>query len=513
MRRSRILFVCLLMLGGCATPDSAARPGPHAAPTSKAGTGTATIAPSTVDLAYARMTPQQRVGQLFMFGVTSTGPSKEMYDELAEHTTGNVFLRGPSDLGAEATVKITNRMKTVATVAGVGPFISADQEGGNAQSLQGKGFSEIPTGVTQGEQQPRDLRADARSWSRELLAAGVNLDLAPIADVVPAEIGVSNEPIGLFRRQYGSTPETASAGVQAFVRGMQKGAVATSLKHFPGLGRATGNTDSDPAATDPTVRGDALLEPFAAGVRVGSAFVMVSSAKYPGIDPDRRACFSSVVMRDMLRGDLGFHGVVISDSFGSASVSSVPAGRARDPLPRGRRHHGARHQLPRRGTDVDRRPRTDGARPRLRRPGRGQRPTGPAGQGEVRPDRLTRATCATPGTEVALSDRARHRTAARRARHVRDLLPARDPPVDVCAEQSTACGGPGADHGSTDPDAHSHSAACPRSGRGPSRHLDAGPGRHRGRPRARADPSRPRPLVATAWRATTVVIHAAEAVG
>jgi beta-N-acetylhexosaminidase len=327
MRRSRILFVCLLMLGGCATPDSAAGPGTHAAPTSKAGTGAATIAPSTVDLAYARMTPQQRVGQLFMFGVTSTGPPKEMYDELAEHTTGNVFLRGPSDLGAEATVKITNRMKTVATVAGVGPFISADQEGGSAQSLQGKGFSEIPTGVTQGEQQPRDLRADARSWSRELLAAGVNLDLAPIADVVPAEIGVSNEPIGLFRRQYGSTPETASAGVQAFVRGMQKGAVATSLKHFPGLGRATGNTDSDPAATDPTVRGDALLEPFAAGVRVGSAFVMVSSAKYPGIDPDRRACFSSVVMRDMLRGDLGFHGVVISDSFGSASLSSVPAGR------------------------------------------------------------------------------------------------------------------------------------------------------------------------------------------
>ena len=141
-----------------------------------------------------------------MFGVTSTGPPKEMYDELAEHTTGNVFLRGPSDLGAEATGTITNQIKTVATVAGVGPFISADQEGGNAQSLQGKGFSEIPTGVTQGEQQPRDLRADARSWSRDSLAAGVNLDLAPIADVVPAEVGVSNEPIGHFRRQYGSTP-------------------------------------------------------------------------------------------------------------------------------------------------------------------------------------------------------------------------------------------------------------------------------------------------------------------
>ncbi len=331
MRRSRtgfvLLFVCLLMQGGCGTPDPASRPGPPAAPAPKAGAGSATAAPSVADLAYARMTPRQRVGQLFMFGVTSTGPPEEMYDELAEHRTGNVFLRGPSDLGVEATAEVTHRMTTVATVAGVRPFVSADQEGGNAQSLQGEGFSEMPTAVTQGEQRPRELRADARSWSRELLAAGVNLDLAPVAGVVPAEVGVSNDPIGYFRRQYGSTPEAASPGVRAFVRGMQSGAVATSVKHFPGLGRATGNTDSDPTATDPTVRGDALLEPFAAGVRAGSAFVMVSSARYPGIEPVRRACFSSVVMRDMLRGDLGFEGVVMSDSFGSASVSSVPAGR------------------------------------------------------------------------------------------------------------------------------------------------------------------------------------------
>ena len=62
-------------------------------------------------------------------------------------------------------------------------------------------------------------------------------------------------------------------------------------------------------------------------MRAGSPFVMVSSATYPAITPVRRACFSSVVIRDMLRGDLGFDGVVVSDSFGSASVSSVPPGQ------------------------------------------------------------------------------------------------------------------------------------------------------------------------------------------
>lgn len=325
-----LLLAWLLALTGCATSAPAPAPtsGPSGAPTPVRPAETATASPRTkADLAYDRMDPQQRVGQLFMFGVTTTGPSEEMYDEVAAHQVGNAFLRGSSDLGVDATAETTDRVERVATVEGVRPFVSADQEGGNAQALEGEGFSEMPTGLTQGRQDQGDLRADARTWAGELLAAGVNLDLAPVADVVPAEVGAGNDPIGYFRRQYGYTPETASAGVRAFVRGVQTGGVATSTKHFPGLGRATGNTDSDPTATDPTVRGDAFLAPFAAGVRAGSAFVMVSSATYPGIDPDRRACFSPLVIRDMLRGDLAFEGVVVSDSFGSASVSSVRPGR------------------------------------------------------------------------------------------------------------------------------------------------------------------------------------------
>lgn len=326
-----LVLTALLPLVGCASSEG--DPGsPQAASVSPTAGETQTATRKTVirtdaDVAYARMSPQQRVGQLFMLGLTSTGPSQEMYDALAARSGGNAFLRGPSDLGAPAMATITRRIKAVATVAGVSPFISADQEGGNAQALEGEGFSAMPTAMTQGEEDRADLRSDARAWARELMAAGVNVDLAPVADVVPSDVGAANDPIGYFRRQYGYTPRVASPAVAAFVSGMQKERVATSVKHFPGLGRATGNTDSDPTATDPTVRGDALLEPFAKGIQSGSAFAMVSSAKYPGIDPDRRACFSPVVIREMLRGDLGFEGVVISDSFGSASVAPVPAGR------------------------------------------------------------------------------------------------------------------------------------------------------------------------------------------
>lgn len=335
------LLALLLPVAGCATSPRDAERTPSASGSSRsagesasrsasesASTAVGPVQPRTkAEIAYDAMTPRERVGQLFMTALLSTGPSQEAYDALVAHAGGNAFLRGPSDLGTGSVTEITRRIEDLATVHGVRPFVSADQEGGNAQALEGDGFSPMPTALTQGQESSADLQRDAHAWAGELLAAGVNLDLAPVGDVVPAGVGVANAPIGYFRRQYGDTPQTASPAVAAFVRGMQGRGVATSVKHFPGLGRATGNTDSDPAATDPTVRGDPLLAPFGTGVRAGAAFVMVSSAHYPGIDPVRRACFSPVVIRDMLRGDLGFRGLVISDSFGSASVASVRSGQ------------------------------------------------------------------------------------------------------------------------------------------------------------------------------------------
>ncbi|MGN6472864.1 MAG: glycoside hydrolase family 3 N-terminal domain-containing protein, partial [Mycobacteriales bacterium] len=100
------------------------------------------------------------------------------------------------------------------------------------------------------------------------------------------------------------------------------------IKHFPGLGRASGNTDLAEHVTDPTTRQDPYLAPFQRGVDAGSPFVMVSLATYPHIDPHRPACFSQVVMTRMLRDTLGFGGVVISDSFHAKAVRGVPAGPA-----------------------------------------------------------------------------------------------------------------------------------------------------------------------------------------
>jgi beta-N-acetylhexosaminidase len=155
----------------------------------------------------------------------------------------------------------------------------------------------------------------------------VNLNLAPVADTVPAAHARQNQPIGRFDREYGHTPSVVSHHVVAVVRGETAAGIDVTVKHFPGLGRATGNTDLARHVTDPTTRRDPYLAPFRAAVAAGAPFVMVSLATYPNIDAHHAACFSPVVMTSMLRHDLGFRGVIISDSFNAKAIERVPAAR------------------------------------------------------------------------------------------------------------------------------------------------------------------------------------------
>jgi beta-N-acetylhexosaminidase len=146
---------------------------------------------------------------------------------------------------------------------------------------------------------------------------------------VAASFAPRNAPIGAYQREYGNDPGTVSRSVVAAVQALQSGGVSATLKHFPGLGRVTGNTDlTANGTTDTTTTADdAYLQPFRAGIRAGADLVMVSSAIYPKIDAANRAAFSPSVVSDLLREQLGFKGVVISDDLGGAvAVASTPAG-------------------------------------------------------------------------------------------------------------------------------------------------------------------------------------------
>jgi beta-N-acetylhexosaminidase len=283
--------------------------------------------PDPAHLAYANLSPKQRVGQLFMAGVPSDGPSSAKLARLRRLRIGNVILDGNSAATQAAAAVMTARIGSGLQQAGVAPFTATDQEGGEVQRFSGPGFSSIPSALQQGRWSTSTLRHRSAIWARQLADAGLSLNLAPVADTVPAGNAHANQPIGRYDREYGHSVRRVGSHVSAVVNG-EGPHVAVSLKHFPGLGRATGNTDFTKHVTDPTTRHDRYLTPFRRGIEAGAPFVMVSLARYPHIDRDQPACFSATVMKTMLRRELGFDGVVISDSFHAVAIRSVPAGKA-----------------------------------------------------------------------------------------------------------------------------------------------------------------------------------------
>lgn len=306
---------------------------PTTIPTTPSPSQTPTSAPpsapagSCVDQKLAVLTLRDQAAQLIMTGIAATGMTSSQRSVVRAQKPGGLLLMGSSG-SASHTRTAMSTASTSATIQGIKPLVAADQEGGQIQRLKGSGFTRIPSATVQGTWSSSKLTTQATGWGKQLKQAGVNLDLAPVADVVPASLGDKNEPIGALDRNYGSTPGPVGEHVAAFVQGMDAAGVMTSVKHFPGLGRVRGNTDFSSGVVDNvTVRGDDDLAPFASGIRAGSDMVMVSTATYSKIDPNNRAVFSPTVIQGMLRGDLRYGGVVITDDVGAAAeVASVPAG-------------------------------------------------------------------------------------------------------------------------------------------------------------------------------------------
>lgn len=288
----------------------------------------ATVSPIEVSVSrlVQSMSVPERVGQLFMAGGGSTTNRPTTLDVIRRYHVGSVILNGRSDLGVTGTRSVTDELQ--AETSDVHLFVAVDQEGGQVQRLHGPGFSEIPSAVEQGKLAPDTLRSRAAVWGRQLSDAGVNLDLAPVLDVVPAGTESQNPPIGWYDRQYGSTPDAVAASGTAFAGGMRQGHVTAVGKHFPGLGRVTANTDTTPHVTETvTTRHDAFTRPFAAAIGAGAPMIMMSSVYYEKIDALRPAAFSHLIVTGMLRGDLGFQGVVISDSIGAMAFQDYPVAR------------------------------------------------------------------------------------------------------------------------------------------------------------------------------------------
>jgi beta-N-acetylhexosaminidase len=327
-RRVAVLGCLLLTLGACSSGER-----DHAASTESAGGSSSSSAPPTpsagpdarVESALAALDPRTRVAQLFVAGVRLDDLPGGA--DLAGSGVGGIFLAGRSRAPAADLAATAAAWQTAAP--GPDVWVAVDQEGGSVQSLQGPGFKPLPSALAQGSLPPADLAALADHLGAALHDAGVNLDLAPVADVVPAGTAAANPPIGAFDRQYGSTADVVVAAAGTVVAGLAAHGVTATVKHFPGLGRVQQNTDTAADVVDgTTAAGDEQVAAFGRLAQLPAhPFVMTSSARYALIDPGTEAAFSPVVVTDLLRGQLGFDGVVISDDLGNAAaVGGVPPG-------------------------------------------------------------------------------------------------------------------------------------------------------------------------------------------
>jgi beta-N-acetylhexosaminidase len=314
---------------GRGSPDSATRtPGTAGAPGSSAAGSPSPNADCAAAIV-AKLTLEQQVGQLVMIG-TPIGTPLNAVQPIQRYQLGGIFLAGRSTASAASLKQAIAQLQAAgAKGAGLGLQIGIDQEGGQVQTLKGADFPAIPTAVNQGKLDDATLASRTAEWSGRLKAVGVTIDLAPVADVVPADVGKANPPIGGFDRQYGSTPQPVAADVATVVTAMQGAGVLTTLKHFPGLGRVRVNTDTSTGARDDvTTADDPALQPFIKGIEAGSAAVMISSATYPKLDAANVAAFSTAIVTGLLRQKLGFDGLVLSDDLGAAvAVNAVPLGQ------------------------------------------------------------------------------------------------------------------------------------------------------------------------------------------
>jgi beta-N-acetylhexosaminidase len=231
---------------------------------------------------------------------------------------GGVVLFGvaaPSDLAAQIAqldAAVPSRIKL---------FVMADEEGGGVQRLPNLvGWIPWPRDMAE-TMSTADVRALARKLGGGLIANGVNMDLAPVLDLSsgPGPDAVHTDGA----RSFSGNATTATAYGLAFAEGLLDAGIVPVVKHFPGEGSTSANTDFGPADTPPlsTLRGSDLL-PFEAAVRAGVPAVMVGNALVPGLTTEP-ASLSSAAIVGLLRDQLGFKGLVLTDSLSAGAVTAL----------------------------------------------------------------------------------------------------------------------------------------------------------------------------------------------
>jgi beta-N-acetylhexosaminidase len=263
--------------------------------------------PASGESCIADMPLGQRLGQLVMIGVDGNNmmPSAGIFKD---HDLGGAIIMGKPTNLQNGRVNIFKQSTDIPLL------IATDEEGGQVQRFRSLGTLPAPADIAanMSPQAAQDLIA---KHSRKLADVGVDMVFGPLLDVAPAS---GESP--MEDRLFGNDPQTVAEYGRAYIAGWRENGIIPTVKHFPGLGSATGNTDFQTATTPPI---DALRErdllPYDNLGDTGGA-VMTGNQLVPGLSPDTPASLSKAVVTDELRGRLGFDGLIITDSLNAEAI-------------------------------------------------------------------------------------------------------------------------------------------------------------------------------------------------
>ncbi|MGH2867903.1 MAG: glycoside hydrolase family 3 N-terminal domain-containing protein [Solirubrobacteraceae bacterium] len=259
--------------------------------------------------------PGKLLGQRIMVGLSGTSPSRALLDAVRAGHVGSIILFASNLVSRGQTLALTGALQRAAR-AGGNPrlLISVDQEGGQVKRLPAGPPNLAPPQIA-ATGKPGVARQQGAATAHYLRRWGINMDLAPVADV-PTFGGAF---IWRQGRAFSFHARRVADFATAFALGLQSGGVAATAKHFPGLGSAATDTDFKRQELSPSAaQRSAALTPYQRMIASGLDAVMLSTAGFPAYDPTgSSAALSAPIAQKLLRGQLGFRGVTITDALGT----------------------------------------------------------------------------------------------------------------------------------------------------------------------------------------------------
>ncbi|MDH5564058.1 MAG: beta-N-acetylhexosaminidase [Nitrospirota bacterium] len=272
------------------------------------------------------------IGQLCMIGFEETEVTPDLRAWMQDYRPGGVILFSRNLVNPEQIAKLTNDLQAL---AGETPLLIAiDQEGGRVSRLPSD-FTIFPPAATVAQSGSTELAYQAAAvTAKELRSVGINMNMAPVLDI---HTNPANPIIG--NRAFGTEPERVCQMGAATIAGLQDHRVLACGKHFPGHG----DTSTDSHLELPTVQATRQrletieLKPFRYAIERGLHAIMTAHVHYPALDPTYPATLSSTILSGLLRQELGFSGVIVSDDLemraildhaavGDAAIRSLQAG-------------------------------------------------------------------------------------------------------------------------------------------------------------------------------------------